>query len=180
MRGIVLKININLYFLRWNIKIHTCRVDLLSEKADLGPLLEVILDNCHVESIPPPNLQSIERIKCSEPMYNYTCDPLRAHNMTFLGEDTNSTCDNATRGICLNPLPNKPLFFRVCSRNLLKTLWEKEKLLVMSNFSFYHNVFYPFGELSVIFIKNEVVSCKLFEFGILNMEESIICRLGKG
>ena len=27
----------------------------------------------------------------------------------------------------------------------LKTLWEKEKLLVMSNFSFSHSVFYPFG-----------------------------------
>ena len=29
--------------------------------------------------------------------------------------------------------------------SLLKTLWEKEKLLVTSNFSFSHSVFYPFG-----------------------------------
>ena len=28
---------------------------------------------------------------------------------------------------------------------LLKTLWEKEKLLVTSNFSFFHSVFNPFG-----------------------------------
>ena len=35
-----------------------------------------------------------------------------------------------------NPFPNKPLFLRVCSTSLLKTLWEKEKLLVTSNFSF--------------------------------------------
>ena len=27
----------------------------------------------------------------------------------------------------------------------LKTLWEKEKLLVTSNLSFSHSVFYPFG-----------------------------------
>ena len=36
----------------------------------------------------------------------------------------------------INPFPNKPWFLRVCSTSLLKTLWEKEKLLVTSNFSF--------------------------------------------
>ena len=30
----------------------------------------------------------------------------------------------------------------VCSTSLLKTLWEKEKLLTTSNFSFSHSVFY--------------------------------------
>ena len=45
----------------------------------------------------------------------------------------------------VNPFPNKPLFLRVCSTSLLKTPWEKEKLLVTSNFSFSHSVFYPFG-----------------------------------
>ena len=40
------------------------------------------------------------------------------------------------------PFPNKPWFLRVCSTSLWKTLWEKEKLLVTSNFSFFHNVFY--------------------------------------
>ena len=35
-----------------------------------------------------------------------------------------------------NPFSNKPWFLRVCSTSLLKTLWEKEKLLVKSNFSF--------------------------------------------
>ena len=43
-----------------------------------------------------------------------------------------------------NPFPNKPWFFCVCSTNLLKTLWEKDKLLVMSNLSFSHSVLYPF------------------------------------
>ena len=46
-----------------------------------------------------------------------------------------------------------------------KTLWEKEKLLIMSNLSFSHSVFYPFGELSAIFIKFRIVICKLFQFG---------------
>ena len=35
----------------------------------------------------------------------------------------------------------------------------------MSNFSFSHSVFYPFGELSAIFIKFEIVVCKLFQIG---------------
>ena len=64
-----------------------------------------------------------------------------------------------------NPFPNKPWFLLVCSTSLLKTLWEKEKLLVTSNFSFSHSVFYPFWGLSSIFIKLKIVVCKLFLFG---------------
>ena len=41
----------------------------------------------------------------------------------------------------------------------------KEKLLVMSNFSFFHSVFYLLGELPAIFIKFEIVDCILFQFG---------------
>ena len=65
----------------------------------------------------------------------------------------------------LNLFPNKPWFLPVCSTILLKTMWEKEKLLIMSNFSFSHIVFYPFEELSAIFIKLRIVVCKLFQFG---------------
>ena len=65
----------------------------------------------------------------------------------------------------INPFPNKPWFLRVCSTSLLKTLQEKEKLLVTSNFSFSHSVFYLFGELSAIFNELEIVVCKLFQFG---------------
>ena len=36
----------------------------------------------------------------------------------------------------VNPFPNKPWFLRVCCTSLMKTQWEKEKLLVTSNFSF--------------------------------------------
>ena len=59
----------------------------------------------------------------------------------------------------------KPWFLRVYRTNLLKTLWEKEKLLVTSNFSFSHSISYPFQELSAIFIKFKTVVSKLFQFG---------------
>ena len=38
-----------------------------------------------------------------------------------------------------------------------------EKLLVTSNFSFSHSVFYPFRELPDIFNKYEIVVCKLIQ-----------------
>ena len=48
-----------------------------------------------------------------------------------------------------SPLPKEDLVFTCLQfTGLLKTLWEKEKLLVTSNLSFSHSVFYPFGELS--------------------------------
>ena len=40
-------------------------------------------------------------------------------------------------------------------------LWQKEKLLVLSNFSFSNSVIYSFGELSVIFTEFESFVCKL-------------------
>ena len=38
----------------------------------------------------------------------------------------------------INPLPNKPLFLCVYRTSLLKTLWEKEKLLGMRTFCHFH------------------------------------------
>ena len=67
--------------------------------------------------------------------------------------------------IAFNPFPNKPGFLGVCITGLLKTLWEKEKLLVTSNFSFSHSVFNAFGEPMAVFIKFVIVLCKLFQFG---------------
>ena len=66
-----------------------------------------------------------------------------------------------------NPIPNKPLFLHVCSRSLLKMLWEKEKLLVTSNFSFFHSVFYPSRDLPTNVVKSEIVVCNFFKFGSL-------------
>ena len=65
----------------------------------------------------------------------------------------------------LNSFPNKPWFLRVWRTSLLKTLWEKKKLLVTSNFFFSHSVFFPFVEISAVFIKFEIVVCKLLQFG---------------
>ena len=59
----------------------------------------------------------------------------------------------------VNPFPNKPWFLRVCSTSPLKTLREKEKLLVTSNLSFSHSVFYPFGYLSSRF--RQILDCRL-------------------
>ena len=73
----------------------------------------------------------------------------------------------------VNPFPNKPWFLNVHRTSLLKTVWEKEKLHI-SNFSISHSVFYLSGELSAIFIKFEIVVCKL------QLEESKIYNLGEG
>ena len=66
-----------------------------------------------------------------------------------------------------------PGFYLSAVQVFFETLWEKEKLLVMSNFSSSHSVFYPFGELSVIFIKFETVVWKIFQFGrVQNLSSS--------
>ena len=73
----------------------------------------------------------------------------------------------------LSHFPNKALFLCAFNTSLLKTLWGKEKLLITSNFSFFHNVFYPPGYLSIVFIKFS--SANPF-----SLEVSKVCGLGKG
>ena len=41
----------------------------------------------------------------------------------------------------------------------------KEEIAHNKQFLLSHSVFYPFGELSTIFIKFEIVICKLFQLG---------------
>ena len=67
-------------------------------------------------------------------------------------------------------------YWRVCSTSLLKTLRAKDKLLLTSNFSFSHIVFYPFWRAFWQFTWN----LKLSSANSLSLEESKICRLGKG
>ena len=57
------------------------------------------------------------------------------------------------------------VFWKHCGKSLLKTLWEKEKLLFNEQFLFFQSVFYPSGKLSAIFMEFEIVVCKLFQFG---------------
>ena len=63
-----------------------------------------------------------------------------------------------------DPFPIKSWSLHGYSRSLLKTLWEKEKLLITSNFSF-SQCFSQFGEFFAILIKFEVVLFKVFQFG---------------
>ena len=50
--------------------------------------------------------------------------------------------ENAAKSV--NPFQHNDTFWRPWETSLLKTLWEKEKLLITSNFSFSHSAFYPF------------------------------------
>ena len=75
----------------------------------------------------------------------------------------------------INSFSNKTLFLRVCCTSPLKTLQEKEKLLVMGNFSFYYSVFY--------LLNNFLPFSSTLKFSSANsfsLEESKICHLGKG
>ena len=74
----------------------------------------------------------------------------------------------------LSNFPNKPMFLHDCSRSLLRTLWKKEKLFIVSNFSFSRRVFHFFRELSTIFIEFIIVSANL-----LSLEANKVCCLGK-
>ena len=77
----------------------------------------------------------------------------------------------------LNPFPNKLCFyvFAIEVHYILKTPCEKEKLLVTSNFSFSHSVFYTVGEL-LPFPSN----LKLSSDNSFSLEQSKICGLEKG
>ena len=68
-----------------------------------------------------------------------------------------------------------PCFYESVAQGLWKKLWEKEKLLVTINFSFFHSVSLSLGELPAIVIKFKIVICKPFQ-----LEASKICLLGKG
>ena len=62
----------------------------------------------------------------------------------------------------LNPLLHRYPFKRINNRQLLKTLWEKKKLLATSNFFFFHNIFYSIRKLYPhlsIFINYTFICC---------------------
>ena len=55
--------------------------------------------------------------------------------------------------------------FDASGKQAFEKHWEKETLLVTSNFSFSQSVLYPFEYFYAIFVKFEIVICKLFQFG---------------
>ena len=65
--------------------------------------------------------------------------------------------------------------FHMSAVQVLKTLWEKEKLLVISNFSF-STVFSAYLMSFLPFSSNLTLS----SVNSFSLEESKFCRLGKG
>ena len=68
-----------------------------------------------------------------------------------------------------NPFPNKPWMLRVYSTSLLKTLWEKEKMLVTSIFSFPHSVFYS--------MKKKIIILATFNLSSVNAFNSVMFKI---
>ena len=61
-------------------------------------------------------------------------------NMTLLFTDKTNTAFKYNQ-FDFKSLPHIDAFWCLCSRQLLKKLWQKEKLLIISNFSFCHKAF---------------------------------------
>ena len=61
-----------------------------------------------------------------------------------------------------NTFPHTDAFWRLCSRPLWKTLWQKEKLLMMSNFSLCHNVFNS-SNITLSFTDVFLIVAKMFQ-----------------
>ena len=75
---------------------------------------------------------------------------------------------------CINPFTNKPWFLRVCGANLLKTLGKAE-IARNEQFLLFPLCFPPVWRTSCHFHQFEIMVCKLFQFGPVQ-----ICHLGKG
>ena len=60
----------------------------------------------------------------------------------------------------VNLFRNRPWFLHMCITSLLKTLWKKEKLLILSNFFFSHSVFLP----------SWIIFCHFHQFQICSLQ----------
>ena len=69
--------------------------------------------------------------------HSYADAPVLAHIIEY-----NLTYEWVYRSY-ISSLPHNPNFWQPWETSLSKILWEKEKMLVTSNSSFSHNVFYP-------------------------------------
>ena len=63
------------------------------------------------------------------------------------------------------PFPKEALVFACLLYKSFENTVEKEEIAQKEQFLFFPKSFYLFGELPAIFIKFEIVVCKLFEFG---------------
>ena len=87
-------------------------------------------------------------------------------------QSTLKLCSNSCPTQVILASSNDPWFLHVCSTNSLKTLWEKEKLIVTSNFSF-SQYFLPSQRPIHHFHQIQNSSANSF-----SLEESKICHLG--
>ena len=69
-------------------------------------------------------------------------------------------------------------FQRINNRQLLKTLWEKKKLLITSNFSFSHNIFYLIRKLIIVEKKKLLIMSNFF-FSHISAQSENMKRLCK-
>ena len=74
-------------------------------------------------------------------------------------------------------LSKEALVLKCLQYSLLKTLWKKEKLLVTSNFSFSHSIFYLFKSKNFQLYSSNL---KLLSANSFNLEESKMCHSEKG
>ena len=65
----------------------------------------------------------------------------------------------------VNPFQNKPWFLLVCSKRLLKNTVGKGEIAHNEQFLLFSQCFLPVEELSAVFIRFEIVVCKLSHFG---------------
>ena len=98
-----------------------------------------------------------------QPLVSFAKTELRSASTTA---QSDSTVISSQKFNCTHlTLSQKSLVFTCLKYKSFETMWEKEKLLIMRNFSFSLRNFYQFDELSVIFIKFGIVICKLFQLG---------------
>ena len=62
-------------------------------------------------------------------------------------------------------LPYNPMLLRLCERNILIRFWKKEKMLVTSILSFFHNIFNPSQNKFQFLSHFNIVVCKCFQLG---------------
>ena len=98
---------------------------------------------------------------------------LRRHQLLFSNASMVRGEKWQERKFRLNSLQHNSDFQRTWDRSRLKTLKEKEKMLVTSIFSFSNNVFYPSQYKFQLFSHIYFVICKFFQFG--PVKKFVIC-----
>ena len=74
--------------------------------------------------------------------------------------------------VSINPFANNIWFLRVCSTKLLKTLWEKEKLLKISIFFLFSQCFLPVWKAVCLF--HQIHNCRLQTLEVLKSLKLVV------